>query len=857
MSRHRPPDASGATPPDELDVRLALGALAGWAAAWWGLGHSARAGALAVAGLLAAVLATLLLLRYVDRLRLPHRPVAALRCLALLGCCAAAVLAPLSARVHQSANSALAHLAGARPEVTALVVVTSDPRPLAAHGAAGSPRAAVDARVIEVRVGSLTSRVDGSVLILAPADTWSRVLPGQRVRLDARLAPALPGNLLTATLSARTEPELVGAPPWWQRGAAAVRARLQRACASLPSQEAGLLPGLVDGDTSRLDPVLAERFRVAGLTHLVAVSGTNCSIVIGAVALVLGRFRASPRMIALIGGLVLVGFVVFARPSPSVLRAAVMAGIGLLALAFGRQRSAIPVLAAATLALLSWQPTLAMDYGFLLSVSATASLLLIAPGWAVALRRRRVPPVLAEALAVAAAAHLVTAPVIAAISGQFSLVAIPANMLAEPVVALTTILGVLAALLSVGCPPLAAVCAQLAGWPCRWLVWVAERFGAIAGATIGWPSGVLGALSMAGLGVVLVLLVRRLKSAVLVVLAVVCCLIVQIPVRILVTAWPPPGWLIVACDVGQGDALAVSVGAGAAVVIDTGPEPIAVDRCLRGLQIQRIPLLVLSHSHLDHVAGIAGVLHGRRVERAVTSPLTEPLSGYRLVRDALSQRGLGLGEVGAGESIEVGSGADAVHIAVIGPSHIFRGSRSDPNNSSVVLMVTTHGKRILLPGDAEVAAQDELLSSRIDLRADVLKVPHHGSAYSDPAFLQAVHAQIGLVSVGRDNDYGHPSALLIAAMARLGVQLHRTDREGDLAVVLDRGGVAVVVKPVRTNAARAPPTPKTDHRPPTTDDRRPPAAGRLVPSEHRATMMACHSPPASPHSPLSSATRNS
>ena len=188
--------------------------------------------------------------------------------------------------------------------------------------------------------------------------------------------------------------------------------------------------------------------------------------------------------------MVLVGFVVLARPSPSVLRAAVMAGIALVALATGRQRTALPVLAASTLGLLLWKPELAVDFGFALSVTATAALLLIAPGWVQALRRRGVPPGLAEALGVAAAAHLVTVPLIAGISGRVSLVAIPANVLAEPVVAPATVLGLLAALSSVLWLPLAVLLAQLAGWPCRWLVWVAEYFGSLPGASVPWPAGV-------------------------------------------------------------------------------------------------------------------------------------------------------------------------------------------------------------------------------------------------------------------------------------------------------------------------------------------------------------------------------
>ncbi|MDQ1739942.1 MAG: competence protein ComEC [Pseudonocardiales bacterium] len=770
---------------EPVDLRLGIGALTGWAAVLWALGHSG--GAVGVAAGV-AVLATILL-------ALSARRWAVLFIGAFAACCAAALLAPLAVRLHHARDGELSRLAQAGVEVTAELRVRGDPRPLGSGGAAGSPRTAVDAQLRALLIGGRWTGVSGAVLVLGPADAWRGVLPGQRVRLDGRLSPPLPDNLLTATILARSEPELVGRPPWWQRGAGRMRTGLRQAAAGLPMLPRGLLPGLVEGDTSELDPVLADRFRVAGLTHLTAVSGTNLSLVVGAVALLLRRARASPKVIALVSMVVLVGFVVLARPSPSVLRAAVMAGIALVALATGRQRAALPVLAASTFGLLLWQPGLAVNFGFALSVTATAALLLVAPGWVQALRRRGVPAGLAEALAVAAAAHLVTVPIIAGISGRISLVAIPANVLAEPVVAAATLLGLLAALSSVLWLPLAALLAQLAGWPCRWLVWVAEYFGSLPGASLPWPSGVRGGLLLAALSTGMMLLCRRPAARVLLAVAAALGVLIQIPGRAVLVAWPPPGWIIVACDIGQGDALVLNAGQGSAVVIDAGPDPVPMDRCLHELGVTRVRLLVLSHDHLDHVGGVSGVLHGRQVDRVLSSPLTDPASGHRLVLSALASRHLSPERAEVGQRLAAGQ----AQLEVLGPSHVFLGSRSDPNNSSVVLRATVAGVRILLPGDAEVEAQDDLLGSGADLRADILKVPHHGSAYSDPAFLQAVHARLGLISVGVGNDYGHPSPLLIAELARLGVPVARTDQQGDIAVV-DRGGRLVPIVRARTGS---------------------------------------------------------
>jgi competence protein ComEC len=224
---------------------------------------------------------------------------------------------------------------------------------------------------------------------------------------------------------------------------------------------------------------------------------------------------------------------------------------------------------------------------------------------------------------------------------------------------------------------------------------------------------------------------------------------------------------------------------------------------LHDLGIRDIPLLVLTHEQLDHVAGIAGVFRQRRVHRVLITTLPEPAAGYQLMMATLRERGLTPETATAGMGVDVGS----THLAVLGPRRDFVGTRSDPNNSSVVMIATIHQKRIMLAGDAEVEAQDDLLTSGVDLHADVLKVPHHGSAYSDPAFLAAVHPSLAIISVGAHNDYGHPSPLMIAELGRLGVPVLRTDKDGDIAVVEQAHRLVPVVRSVvrATMAACRPP----------------------------------------------------
>ncbi|GAB2458080.1 ComEC/Rec2 family competence protein [Jatrophihabitans fulvus] len=776
---------------EPLDVRLAVGAGAGWLAVLGLVDADSGRPALLVVVVAVVVAAMAFAVSY--RAASPRCRVLARSC-ALAGCCVALVGLPLAARLTHAAESPLHALAVRHAAVTLELTVDGDPRLLAAKGPAGAARVAVDASAESVREDARAPvvPVNGSVLVLGDAGDWRDVLPGQRVSVTGSLQPDLDGGVLSVTVFQRGPPQLLDAPPWWQRAAGEVRASLRSAARVLPDQERGLLPGLVDGDTANLDPVLAEHFRAAGLTHLVAVSGTNCSIVIGAVLLVLRRMRARPWACAVGGALVLVTFVIVARPSPSVLRAAAMAAVALVALASGRPRAALPALSAVVLALLAWDPTLSGSPSFAMSVLATAGILVLAPGWARALRGRRVPVGLAESVAVAAAAHLVTMPVIAALSGTVSVVAVPANVLAEPVVAVTTVLGFLAAVAGPVCLPVATVFAWLAGWPCRWLTGVADLFGGLDNATLPWPGGSLGALALAGVLALLCLLALRTGLRHAFAAALVTAVVVLFPVRAATSGWPPDGWVFVACDVGQGDGLVLNAGGGAGVLVDAGPDPVPVDRCLRQLGITSLPLVAISHLHLDHVGGLAGAVRDRPVGRVIAGPLAEPVSGLDIV-----SRSIGAGHQVVsprpGSVLTVG----AVRLEVLGPARAEHGTRSDPNNSSLILRATVRGVRILLPGDAEIEEQDDVLDDPAgapDLHADVLKVPHHGSAYSDPAFLAGVHARVAVVSVGAHNDYGHPSPVLLRELSVLGVPLLRTDRSGDVAVVTTGdGGLGTVV----------------------------------------------------------------
>jgi competence protein ComEC len=387
----------------------------------------------------------------------------------------------------------------AREHADADVIARVVRDPVGAISPNGARLTIVDATVTSVRIGRWFA-ADSPVVVLAYGGGWDGVLPGQRVELAARLLPPRPGDDVAAVVEARSPPTLRGRPPWWQRAAGRARRRLREAASGLPPDERGLLPSLVDGDTSGVPPSLQADMRVTGLTHLEAVSGENVTVVIGvvlAVARAAGIRRRGRAVMCAVG---LLSFVVLARPSPSVLRAAVMGAVALIARVAGRRSSALPALAAAVSVLVIVNPFLARAVGFVLSVVATAALVLLAPRWTARLERR-LPGWLAAAVAVPAAAQLACTPVLVLVFGQLTPYAVAANLLAAPAVVPATVLGVAAAVVASISPTVAVPISWLGAAPTSAIAWTARGFAGLPDAALRWSGGV-GATAVGGLAVV-------------------------------------------------------------------------------------------------------------------------------------------------------------------------------------------------------------------------------------------------------------------------------------------------------------------------------------------------------------------
>ncbi|MFC8447821.1 ComEC/Rec2 family competence protein [Kitasatospora sp. NPDC057223] len=695
-------------------------------------------------------------------------------------------------------------------------------------------------------VGTTRTSTPVTVMVRAQdAAGWQPLLPSTRVAADVRVRPAGDGpDDGAALLLAHGPPRLLAPPSLPQRIAGRLRAGLRSAADGLPPDARGLLPGLVVGDTSRLPDDLREAFRATDLAHLCAVSGANLMILLAVLLGAPGRAGSaergglagllglSLRKTAVLGTALTLAFVTVCRPDPSVLRAAATGLIGLLALAVGRPRHAVPALSGAVLVLVLFDPLLAHSYGFLLSVLATTGLLVLGPRWTAALRERGWPGPLAAGFATAAAAQALCAPVTVLLAPRISLVALPCNLLAELAVAPATLLGFVVLAVEPVSAPLAHLLARLAGLPAGWLAAVARHGAALPGAQLSWPGGLSGAalLAVATLAAywALPLLLpptgrqggvdgpwtaraARLRALGTAALALTLLVILLRPPTLtrIATGWPPAGWRLAMCDIGQGDMLVLPVlsddrAGGApdsAVVIDAGPDPDAADTCLRGLGITRVPLLLLTHFHADHVEGVPGVLRGRAVGAVEATTLDEPPGEAARVRGWVAAAGLPLLRAVRGEHRTAGPLLSWDVLWPAGPPGPASPTAPPvrpvlpapgPNNASVALLATVGrgggpggALRIALLGDLEPPAQAALTARSVPGPVDVLKVAHHGSANQDWSLTTAWRPRLALVSCGRDNPYGHPAPRTLDRLRALGATVLRTDLAGDVAILGD------------------------------------------------------------------------
>lgn len=536
------------------------------------------------------------------------------------------------------------------------------------------------------------------------------------------------------------------------------------------SEAAALLPGLVLGDTSAQSPRMEQTLQAAGLGHLTAVSGANVAIVLLGMEILLRFTRFSIRTRLIVLGLGAMFFMVVVRPSPSVVRATAMAALGLVSVWFGKPKLTLAILNISVLLLLALDPFLAVSIGFQLSVAATFGLIVLPKFWKVQVDSSLIWKLFTTAMA----AVLATLPILVAADMQPTFASVPANMLAEGLVAPATLAGVLAAVLAVasGIPLvgglldwLAQYSADFALFPAAMIMQIAKwAESSIFQVSIESKSGLisLGFLIIGGIWL------KRKGwglTAISVLLSLTLSAVLLIESR--ASRWGSI-WDVAVCDVGQGDATVLRNPDGRVIVIDAGPDEVRFKECLHKLNVSSIELFIASHFHADHVSGVT-VLKDFGIQSAWFPNSLWPVSMFEFVKSELE--GIPTSFPVAGEVVQLGDWTIRV---LQSPQIPETQVGSEINNASLVVVAIKNGRQILFTGDIEEVAQTELMQKFPAVDFDLIKVPHHGSAAQNPDFAKWSNAELGWISAGVDNPYGHPAPQTIAQYKSVDVVLYST-----------------------------------------------------------------------------------
>lgn len=702
------------------------------------------------------------------------------------------------------------------------------------------------------RIGNDLETTEVTVFATHPA--WRELDDGDKVTATVTLTDTASAAKLTARSSSAPVVETVQNETEQEPGLLErARADLARLSLSHGAAAAGLVPGMTVGDTSQISPSLTEDMRTTGLTHLTAVSGSNCALVMtltGYVALAMG----AGRRLCLLAGLLALGcFVLLVGPDPSVLRASVMGALGALSMLSGRNGVSLNALSAAVIGLVLVSPGLSIDFGFILSVLATAGI--VVSGRAVArLLALKLPVPVALCIAIPFVAQLWCGPVLLLLNPALPTYSLPANMAATLLVPVATVAGLIAVCVlvvpKVLMPALLLIpgleadpvtgawerTAQLplavAALPARGVAWIADFFAGLPGSLTPWPPGLWGIVLLAAISVTaggtlhwldarcqrptdthgIVVRTpapapipdpvwrqladqRRRRRRALAVLAAVTTLVFIVQGLI----WwlrPAPAWDSVVCDVGQGDAVLHRTGEHSAVLVDAGPEPRALNSCIRQAKIERLDAVILSHDHADHTAGLEALAGDFPVDHVWYSTATGdvPEAARHFADRAQVPR--------PGETLELGS----TTVTVLGPVPPSAGSGArrsapsseDENNASLALRITITGENgtttWLSAGDLEEDGANRLILSQPDaatLEADILKVSHHGARNGGTRLIDTVNPALAVISVGEDNTYGHPHPTITQALQDSGASVARTDQNGSLWIRKDGSRISV------------------------------------------------------------------
>ncbi len=673
-------------------------------------------------------------------------------------------------------------------------------------------------RVTGTVVGDVARTDDGTAFPFALEDgplvhayVRGEVVPGERLIVRGRLAPLDEprnpgepsaraigraegiGGQLSGTVVSRAVPDGRDARTWSARLRALLGHRLRSV---VREPEAGILAGALWGERDDVAPALRSDFQATGTVHVLVTAGLHLGVI---AALVLGLLTLCqvPRAAAALTTIVaIVAYAWLSGAHVPSERAAVMLGTALLARACGARPASWNALALAALVVAVLRPAAVASVSFALSFSCVAAIACFAAPLAAFAARVHVPQRLREACALTAATQIGVWPLSAAVFGTLAPYALIANVLVVPATAAAMLAGAVALLFS-AVPTIGLAAGSAATLIVMCIERIVTGVAALPGARVAVaPPPLLAIVAYDAAAIAAAIALRSSGRRAALILITASFIVLATTLRL------PPGQVsITMLDVGQGDGIVITTPHGHTILVDSGgrletgsthaaesPAERVGERVtlgyLRRTGVREIALLVNTHPHGDHIGGCAPIVTALHVDAILDSG--QPYSG-RAFRDCMAAAATRRVPVMTAQAGMHWRSDDGVTLDILAPTPpLLADTGDDVNENSIVLKLACRDFSALFMGDAGQSSEARLIASGVDLRAQVVKVGHHGSRYgSTPAFVAAVRPAIALVSVGRNNTFGHPAPSTVEAWRESGAQVFRTDQCGAITLMAE------------------------------------------------------------------------
>lgn len=583
---------------------------------------------------------------------------------------------------------------------------------------------------------------------------------------------------------------------------------------NLTDATSGLLSGMLIGDKSNLPKEIQEDFRNSSLSHILAISGMHVAYVMLGITFLISKMKFSKKVSKIITIVILLFFIILTGKTASVERACFMSVYAILASLLHKRANVLASLSISILIILIINPYSILDIGLQLSYGGTLGIVLIYPILKKGKKSKKerakenkfqkliqkIKEKILDIIRITVSANLVIFPIILYQYNTMSFTFVISNLLISSIIGIIIILGFMSVFASYIFMPLAKIMFFLTQILLNILAQTAHLCAKLPFSKVYFPTPKIYVILIYYLFLIYIILAKRNIISVkkiskkIFIIFIIIVIILNLIVKVI-----PKAFTISFIDVGQGDSMLISTPKGKRILVDGGgtrdSENFDVGRqtlipYLLNKGITKLDYIVISHFDSDHATGVAQILGKIDVSSIILTRQLEENDIYRHILSIAKEKKIKLIYVKEGDVLKIGG----IKISIIHPENKLM-INNPMNNNSIVCKVEYNSFSMLLTGDIEMEAEELILRKNINLKADVLKVAHHGSKTSTTGeFLKAINPKVALIGVGKNNNFGHPSNEVIQRLKENGTRIYRTDENGEISITVNKKGRIIKIQ---------------------------------------------------------------